>query len=194
MGKVKIVLIGEEAVGKTTLRKKFMGEKFPVSYLATIGADFAKKDIRLILEGKEYLIEVLIWDLAGQDSYKLIRESFYEGSAGALLVVDITRRDTFNAAEKWIDELWKNSGSEPVPFVILANKADLRKTNPEKTIGPEETMGLVEEVRSHARKQANFKYSFLETSGASGVNVDKAFETLVREILVLANSKDVKKV
>ena len=63
-GRVKLVLIGDEEVGKTSLRKKFMGQQNTVSYMATIGADFAKNDIQVVYEGKNYLIEGLIWDLA----------------------------------------------------------------------------------------------------------------------------------
>jgi small GTP-binding protein len=151
--------------------------------MATIGADFAKKDTKIHFEGEDYIIESLIWDLAGQDAYKIVRESFYEAAAGALLVVDITRRDTFLSTDKWITELWTNNGSGPIPFVILANKSDLRSKEPEAALSKEETDKLVEEICSRARLKAPFNYIFFETSAIDGINVNEAFDALLREIL-----------
>lgn len=182
-GKIKLLLIGDEEVGKTTLRKRFMGQKHTVSYLATIGADFAKKETSLNFRGENYLVESLIWDLAGQEAYKVVRAAFYEGASGALLVVDISRKETFTNTNKWIEELWTNNGSGPIPFVILANKTDLRDKASSKILSKEETENLVQIIRNKALEKANFKYSFMETSAIDGVNVDEAFEVLLKEIL-----------
>lgn len=191
-GRVKLVLIGDEEVGKTSLRKKFMGQQNTVSYMATIGADFAKNDIQVVYEGKNYLIEGLIWDLAGQDAYKTIRENFYEGAAGGLVVVDISQKESFYSAEKWIQELWNNNSAtfNPIPIVFLANKIDLRTKDPENVLSSEKTMQLIESIRSWALSKAKFEYQFLETSAIDGVNVDLSFELLLKEILKITLQKE----
>ncbi|OLS25963.1 MAG: GTPase KRas precursor [Candidatus Heimdallarchaeota archaeon LC_3] len=183
MGKIKLLLIGDEEVGKTTLRKRFMGQKHTVSYLATIGADFAKKETSVNFKGQDYLIESLIWDLAGQDAYKVVRAAFYEGASGALLIVDISRKETITNMEKWVEELWTNNGSGPIPFAILANKSDLREKDPSKVISKEETEELVIDFRNKMLEKAKFKFTFLETSALDGINVDEAFDILLKEIL-----------
>lgn len=176
-GKVKLVLIGDERVGKTTLRKTFMGEKQTVTYMATIGADFAKRITSLSLDDITYQVETLIWDLAGQDAYKIVRESFYEGSNGALLVVDITRPETIASAEGWLEELRKNTGGN-IPYVILANKTDLKEHPQALTI--DEARKRIFEVLSDQQQQA---LNFLGTSALTGENVNIAFQILLEAIL-----------
>ncbi|MHA2362980.1 MAG: Rab family GTPase [Candidatus Hodarchaeales archaeon] len=189
IGKVKIVLIGDERVGKTTLRKQYMGQKQTVTYMATIGADFAKRDTKITIskddKDKDYIVESLIWDLAGQDAYKIVRESFYEGASGAMLVLDITRRETLENATKWIEELWENTGRNfDIPFLILANKTDARDSEDTPTISIEETKKEVSRIQKFATSKAtNLDIKYLETSALTGVNVNEAFETLLREIL-----------
>ena len=160
-----------------------MGQKHTVSYLATIGADFAKKETTVNFRGQEYLVESLIWDLAGQEAYKVVRAAFYEGASGALLVVDISRKETFINTDKWIEELWTNNGNGPIPFVILANKSDLREKNSTGILSKDETEELARNIREKASNQAQFKFSFLETSAIDGINVDEAFDVLLKEIL-----------
>ena len=186
--KIKLVLIGDEEVGKTSLRKKFTGQRNTPAYIATIGADFVKKDIKIVVQEKNFVIEVLIWDLAGQDTYKFVRESFYEGSAGGLLIVDISRKESFLSAQKWILELWNNNSPifKPIPIVILANKTDLRAKGLKNVLTSEETLKLIEDMRAWASSRAKFAYHFVETSALDGINVDLAFELLLKEILKIA--------
>ena len=101
----KVVLLGEGSVGKTSLRRTYLGEGFRESYSMTIGADFAAR--RLNLEGWD--ITSNIWDLAGQQRFKKLRETYYRGVSGALLVYDITRPETLEALPQWIEELQKNN-------------------------------------------------------------------------------------
>lgn len=184
IGKVKIVLIGDERVGKTTLRKQYMGQKQTVTYMATIGADFAKRDtkITLTVDGihKEYIVESLIWDLAGQEAYKMVRESFYEGASGALVVLDISRPETFDTAQKWFEELWANNGQkDEIPFIILINKSDL-KDNENMSIIKDKIVKIKEFVTLNTSLQ---DISIFETSALTGGNVEEAFSSLIINIM-----------
>jgi len=184
IGKVKIVLIGDERVGKTTLRKQYMGQKQTVTYMATIGADFAKRDtkITLTVDGihKDYLVESLIWDLAGQEAYKMVRESFYEGASGALVVLDISRPETFDTAQKWFEELWANNGKkDEIPFIILINKSDL-KDNENMSIIKDKIAKIKEFVTLNTSLQ---DISIFETSALTGGNVEEAFSSLIINIM-----------
>ena len=118
----KIVLLGDGAVGKTALRHRYLGEAFQQSYSMTIGADFAVK--RVNIDGDEIVAQ--IWDLAGRTRFASVREVYYQGATGALLVYDITRSDTFESIPNWITELLENNKHKVVPMVLLGNKSDLR--------------------------------------------------------------------
>ena len=89
---IKLVLAGDGAVGKTTLRRRYLGEGFQSSYMMTIGADFAVK--RVDIGGRQITFQ--IWDLAGQQSFKLVRGSFYSGAFAALLCFDLTNQVSFD--------------------------------------------------------------------------------------------------
>ena len=114
---VKIVLAGDGAVGKTTLRRRYLGEGFQSSYMMTIGADFAVKRVKI--GGKEITFQ--IWDLAGQPRFEVVRQGFYRGARGGLLVYDVTRRRTFLNIQHWKEECFKNLDRE-VPVIVVANK------------------------------------------------------------------------
>ena len=169
----KVVLLGEGSVGKTSLRRTYLGEGFRESYSMTIGADFAAR--RLNLEGWD--ITSNIWDLAGQQRFKKLRETYYRGVSGALLVYDITRPETLEALPQWIEELQKNNLGRLVPMTVIANKADLRNEF-EETVS--EDYG-----RSYAKQleeQYGETFTFVESSAKTGENVSTAFEGLIQLI------------
>ncbi len=93
----KIVLLGDGAVGKTSLRSKFMGEGFEADYMLTIGVDFATKDVSK--DGKNFKAQ--IWDLAGQERFKFLQEKFLKGTQGILFVYDVNRMDSLESAIDW---------------------------------------------------------------------------------------------
>lgn len=176
---IKVVLVGDGAVGKTALRERFLGKDFSTSYLMTIGADFAVKETEL---SNGLQIKFQIWDLAGQPRFESVRELYYRGASGALLIFDVTRRESFDNQRYWIRELWKNNGKGPVPLVVLGNKIDLREQNPdEDSISNEE--GLVwAETLSAECAQHGFSVTYLETSALTGMNVDLSFGMLGQTI------------
>ena len=99
----KAVLIGDAAVGKTSIRRKYLGKGFISSHIATIGVDFAQKAMKV----DDQPVQLIIWDLAGQDGYGGVRKHYYEGCSALILVYDITNRDSFDNASAWLAESYK---------------------------------------------------------------------------------------
>ena len=171
---IKLVLIGDGAVGKTSIRRRYLGEGFQKEHLATLGADFAVKD-KVV---NSHTIKYQIWDIAGQEFFKRVRSRFYKGCFGALAVFDITRKDTFINLTKWLDELYAHNGRGVVPVIVLANKSDLD----EKEITVEEVEKYIEQLNEQTKphKIENF---FLKTSAKTGLNIDEAFEIIGKYIV-----------
>jgi small GTP-binding protein len=169
----KIVLLGDGAVGKTALRHRYLGDAFQQSYSMTIGADFAVK--RVNIDGMEIVAQ--IWDLAGQTRFASVREVYYQGATGALLVYDITRSDTFEHVPTWITELLENNKNKVVPMVLIGNKSDLRDTSDEAI-----SLEAGKEYAKSLSEWSSFDIPYVETSALSGENVDAGFATLLRNI------------
>ncbi len=170
----KIVLMGDGGVGKSSLRRKFMGKTFTRQYIMTIGADFSVKMVDL---GREK-VKFIIWDLAGQPHFREVRAGFYRGARGALLVYDITRRETFENAPFWMEEFLKNSGEEGLAAILVGNKIDLR-TGGQGEVSTEEGRSMREELE----RRFKIPVDFIETSAKTGQNVEKAFMRLA-ELLI----------
>ena len=166
--KIKIVLIGDLRVGKTTLRKRYMGEGFRSTYLATIGADFSSKTIN----NKQ----IIIYDLAGDGVSTLFRKEYYHGAQGIIIVYDITNRKSFENLPLWFQEI-QNSLYSKLRIIILGNKDDLSLKIPDPV---HEFEGY--EFAVKMQDELNCSVTFLSTSALSGFNVDVAFTKLLAEI------------
>ena len=116
----KILLLGDSAVGKTTLVNKFIQGKFSADYKMTIGVDIMTKTLNI--DGTEVVLS--IWDIAGQDRFRSFRSVFYRGASGALVVFDLTRLSSFQNLDRWVSELLEFVGRR-IPLVFIGNKADL---------------------------------------------------------------------
>ena len=116
----KVIIIGPGAVGKTSLLHRFVKDKFSFRYKLTIGADFLSK----VIQSDNETIKLQIWDIGGQDRYKFLRQSFFDGANGALIVFDLSRWHTFEEIDGWLSDLREYAGEE-IPFAIIGNKADL---------------------------------------------------------------------
>ena len=163
----KICLLGDGGVGKTSLRKRFLGKGFQSGYILTIGADFAVQDLRV--DDIQYKFQ--IWDLAGQQRFSAVRALYYKGSHGAILVFDQTRLDSLYNLMKWREELFSNVGFQ-IPYIILGNKSDLPGA-----ISQEEIDAFVQKSQTE-KQDVPFDIKYLKTSAKSGLNVTEAFEEL----------------
>lgn len=178
----KVVLLGDGMVGKTSLRYRYLGKEFSTNYLATLGADFAIKE----LDYDNYHIRYQIWDLAGQARFDTLRKSFYLGSQGALVLYDVTSRESYNNVENWISEFWNNNGKGTMPIVLIANKIDLRKDDG-TCITKEEGIQKAKEIEEQG--DIDYAVPYVETSAKTGVNIDLAFRTITDHYLKVNKMK-----
>ncbi len=170
---MKVILIGDGAVGKTSIRERYLGHGFSTQYLTTIGADFASK--RDTIGAKK--IRFQIWDLAGQPRFEVVRTLYYGGAKAAFFVCDVSKPTSIMNISNWINELWKNSGHGPVPFVILGNKSDLKELGI-KCVSDEDLQNIAAGITSLTQKDFNFGITYLPTSAKTGLNIAKAFKEL----------------
>ena len=120
--KLSFVVIGDTGVGKSCLLLQFVDRRFSAVHDLTIGVDFGSRIIDL--DGER--VKLQIWDTAGQESFRSIARSYYRDAAGALLVFDVTRRDTFKHLEKWLQET-RQFASQQICITLVGNKTDLNK-------------------------------------------------------------------
>ncbi len=169
---MKAVLIGDGAVGKTSIRRNYLGEDFIEGHLATIGVDLATK--RVLFE--EDIVKFIIWDLAGQPTFEKVRGHYYSGCNGILLVFSVIDRETFDNASKWLAEAFKNMGPLP-PTVIIGNKIDLRASfDKKKYVTTEEG----EEFTKYFIEKLGVPAIYRETSAKTGANIQDTFHELLR--------------
>ena len=176
---IKIALLGDGGVGKTSIRKSYLGEAFSSEYLLTLGADFAMKTTSLNSSKEPKQIKFQIWDLSGQLRFSQVRQGYYNGCFGGILIFDRTRPETLDNTMNWLTELWKNSGKGPVPFLILGNKSDLVKENNELD---KKARLWAKTFTEETENLKGFSVSYLQTSAKTGQNVEKAFNILAKQI------------
>ncbi|XP_073280744.1 ras-related protein RABA5a-like [Primulina huaijiensis] len=167
----KIVLIGDSAVGKSNLLARFARDEFYSNSKSTIGVEFQTQ--KMIINGKE--VKAQIWDTAGQERFRAVTSAYYRGAVGALLVYDISRRQTFESIGKWLNELHTHSDMNVVT-ILVGNKSDLKDAREVKTA----------EGKSLAETQGLF---FIETSALDSSNVSSAFQMVVKEIYNILSRK-----
>ena len=157
----KIVLIGESGVGKSNMLSRFTKNEFNLESKATIGVEFATKCI----SSKNKVIKAQIWDTAGQERLRAITSSYYKGAMGALLVFDISKKQTFDNLDRWLNEIRAFTKPE-VCIILVGNKSDLAYM---REVPQEDAI-------KYATQQ---KISYFETSALAATNVEKVFEELL---------------
>ena len=163
--KIKIMLIGDSSVGKTSLLKKYCQNEFSESYISTIGIDFQIK----FLDINNKKIKLQIWDTAGQERYRVLAKNYFNSSDGFIIVYDITNRLSFDNVNNWVEQI-KQLAPSHIKNVIFGNKTDLSS---ERVIKTNEWKELADK----------FKFKFFETSAKTGHNLNEGYEYLVKEIL-----------
>ena len=157
----KVVLLGDSAVGKTSLVRRYVIDAFEDKYIATIGTKVMKKDIEYKLPGRTIFLTMMIWDILGQREFRSVRAVGLRGADAAILVGDLTRPDTISAiAEFWYPQVKAIEGE--VPAVVIGNKADIATDG-------EEEKALLETIASEVSG-----LSFI-CSAKTGENVERAF-------------------
>ncbi len=160
----KILLIGDTAVGKSSLLVRFTEDIFTDTYMSTIGVDFKVRTIKL----DEKTIKLQIWDTAGQERFRNITSSYYRGANGVMIIYNVNNQKTFNNARYWLDEVAKYADPN-INKLLVGNKAD----NP--------SMREVEYNRGREFADSQ-KISFVETSAKNANNVNRAFLTIIAEM------------
>ncbi len=171
---LKICLLGDGLVGKTSILRQFLGQKLQDSYRLSLGAELTSTN--MVIDGLDYTCQ--IWDLAGQPRFSVVRAPYYKGSRGCLLVFDITRRETLENIPNWTREMLTNNKRRKFSVALIANKRDLRGTAEDEV-----TFEEGEEVAGQLSEWIGRHVPYVETSAKGDINVDRAFDTLIRGIL-----------
>ncbi|MHA2298406.1 MAG: Rab family GTPase [Candidatus Hodarchaeales archaeon] len=162
---IKILLLGKEGVGKTSIARRYVLEKFDQSFKSTMGLDILSHVVKV--DGIKYQLQ--IWDFGGQAVFKPIRRNFYDAANGILLIFDLTDPDSLNRAREWVKESRENLREE-IPVAVAANKRD-----------------LVDEIKITDReseefvKESRLTGPLLKTSALKGENIQELFVKLIKE-------------
>eukprot|EP00918_Siedleckia_nematoides_P008216 GHVU01017802.1.p1 GENE.GHVU01017802.1~~GHVU01017802.1.p1 ORF type:complete len:226 (+),score=40.03 GHVU01017802.1:46-678(+) len=160
LNKYKLVFLGEQAVGKTSIITRFMYDTFDNNYQATIGIDFLSKTLYV----DDRTIRLQLWDTAGQERFRSLIPSYIRDSSAAVVVYDVTNRSSFLNTTKWIEDVRAERGTDVV-IVLVANKTDLA----------DRRQVSVEEGEQKAREN---NIMFIETSAKAGFNIKALFRRL----------------
>ncbi|OVA17630.1 Small GTPase superfamily [Macleaya cordata] len=163
----KYIIIGDIGVGKSCLLLQFTDNRFQPLHDTTIGVEFGAKTV--VLNGSR--IKLHLWDSAGQEAFRSITKSYYRGAAGALLVYDISRRETFNHLTNWLKDARQHS-TPNMTIMLIGNKCDL--PHRKRVVSREEG-------EQFARENG---LTFIEVSAKTSQNVEEAFVTTASRILV----------
>ncbi|WXG44736.1 MAG: Rab family GTPase [Promethearchaeati archaeon SRVP18_Atabeyarchaeia-1] len=160
----KVILIGDGAVGKTSLVRKYMEGRFRVDYLPTIGTQIYTKTVGL---GSDK-IKLVVWDISGQPAFTSVRPDYYRGARGVILVFDLTRPETYEHLDGWINETKKYTINPHT--IVVGSKSDLQH---QRKVGEKAGTAYASKINA----------PYMETSAKDGKNVEKVFTTLATELL-----------
>ncbi len=167
---LKLVVLGDHAVGKTSLIGQYIDKSFEEDYRPTIGVNIIKKTINLPKINTD--VSLIFWDIAWHQKYEKYRKFYFEGCAGALLVYDVTRNPTFERIKsKWLVDFKNHVGKRKLSYILIGNKIDLAD---DRVVASEDGKNLANEIGAA---------DFIETSAKVGQNVEIAFVRLVKQVL-----------
>lgn len=172
---LKVIILGDSGVGKTSLMNQYVHKRFSAQYKATIGADFLTKEVMI----DDKLVTLQIWDTAGQERFQSLGVAFYRGADSCVLVHDVTDAKSFDNLEMWMEEFLAHAAprnQETFPFVVLGNKADLADGN-------SGSLRQVSGSKAKAWCASKGDIPYYETSAKSAINVEQAFQTIAKNAL-----------
>mmetsp|Transcript_84743 Transcript_84743/g.132420 ORF Transcript_84743/g.132420 Transcript_84743/m.132420 type:complete len:210 (-) Transcript_84743:12-641(-) len=167
---LKVIILGDSGVGKTSLMNQYVNAKFTNQYKTTIGADFLTKEVTIDTR----VVTMQIWDTAGQERFQSLGVAFYRGADACVLVHDITELKSFNSLDTWRTEFLAQAtprDAESFPFVVIGNKSDLASKR------------KVSASQAQTWCSANNNIAYYESSAAQAVNVQEAFTDIARKAL-----------
>ncbi len=169
--KIKICLVGEGAVGKTCLIRRFIHDQFDDKYISTLGAKVSKKEItiRNPKGDGEVDVDMTVWDIMGEKGFReLLKEAYFHGAQGILAVCDVTRKETLQELPEWVDSVNKVTGT--IPMMLLANKCDLTD---QRVLSDDDVRKVADGYRA----------PWFWTSAKSGENVEDSFKRLAETVV-----------
>ena len=169
---LKILIIGDSFVGKTSLLLKYCDGQFPETHMATIGVEFKDKTIKL--NGRE--IKLQIWDTSGQERFRSITQNFYRNADGIIFVFDVTKTETFNHIKDWL--LDAQVEDSDIKRILVGNKTDLAENR------------VIDKAKMESFAETKKMKSF-ETSAKNGSNVDLIFTEIASLILANKTEKEI---
>ncbi|XP_078439753.1 ras-related small GTP-binding family protein isoform X2 [Wolffia australiana] len=169
--KVKLVLLGDSGVGKSCIVLRFVRGQFDPTSKVTVGASFLSQTLAL---KDSTTVKFEIWDTAGQERYAALAPLYYRGASAAVVVYDITSKESFQKAQYWVKELQKH-GSPDIVMALVGNKADLQEGRSVPT----------QDASEYAEKNSMFS---IETSAKTADNINLLFEEIAKRLATLAAS------
>jgi small GTP-binding protein len=163
----KVLMLGDSNVGKTSLLKRIVDDKFDGATQATHGIDFRKKEVVVT---EDLTLKLMVFDTAGQERYMTISPAYYRGAAGIVVMYSIDKRESFDHVERWMEQIGLNA-ERSVQRILVAGKLDIEE---KRQVSSEEGAALA----------AKYAIPFFEVSSLTAQNVDKAFQALVDSIVI----------
>ena len=157
---LKLLLLGDSSVGKTSILLKYISNKFDESSISTVGVDYMDK----IIDYNKFKIKLQIWDTSGEEKFRTITKNFYRNADGLLVVFDLTKKESYDHIRIWINEAKENN--DKLKTILIGNKLDLK----------DERIVTIDVAKQFAEKN-NLKY--IETSAKDGTNINESFQAII---------------
>jgi small GTP-binding protein len=168
----KIILVGDGQVGKTSIRRQYMGRSFRVNYMPTLGCDWASRTATY----QDKKLVLTIWDLAGQNMFKGMRSTFYYGTSFLISVFDVTNPDSLSSVRSWVSEAFEYCSDTILGITIIGNKIDLSEL---KSVSDDDVRSLLDELN----KKYNIPIFLKYTSALTGENIDQVFHDISESLM-----------
>ena len=157
---VKLLLLGDSSVGKTSIIIKYISNKFMDTNIATLGVDYMDKTV----DYNNLKVFLQIWDTSGEEKFRSITRNFYRNADGLLVVFDLTKKESYDHIRSWINEAKENN--DKLKTILIGNKLDLK----------DERIVAIDVAKQFAEKN-NLKY--IETSAKDGTNINESFQAII---------------
>ena len=169
---LKLLLLGDSSVGKTSILLKYISNKFDESSISTVGVDYMDK----IIDYNKFKIKLQIWDTSGEEKFRTITKNFYRNADGLLVVFDLTKKESYNHIKSWINEAKENN--DKLKTILIGNKLDLK----------DERIVTIDVAKQFAEKN-NLKY--IETSAKDGTNINESFQAIINLLFDGKSSEEI---